>query len=189
MSGPDLTTLDLRLRLGADALLSLDEAALLLPVPPELGREWIEKRVKQIRIAGVASVRWADVLRAVEAAGADGTDTSPDVSAHVSRDVSAPRWLSTQEAADLLGVNRKTLDALARGNLDVPGGPVAFGGRKRVHLRWPTTGLDAWFVAVRARAESPGAKPAKRRPPPRRAQPADDGPVDWAQVRRQLLQP
>lgn len=179
---PDRAALDLRLRLGADALFSIDEAAQLLPVPPDLGRAWIAGHVKQVRIAGVASVRWADVLRAVEAGGgSEGTDTST----HVSVDVSAPRWLSTQEAADLLGVNRKTLDGLARGNLDVPGGPVVVGGRKRMHLRWPATGLEAWFGAVRARAEEP-AKPVKRRPPPRRQQPAEDGPTDWAKVRKRL---
>jgi hypothetical protein len=178
----DRSALDLRLRLGADALFSIDEAALLLPVPPELGRAWIEANVKQTRIAGVVSLRWADVLRAVEAAGT--TDTSVDVSV----DVLPSRWLSTQEAADLLGVNRKTLDGLARGNLDVAGGPVVVGGRKRIHLRWPTTGLETWLGAVRARATEP-AKPAKRRAAPRRAQPDEDGPTDWGQVRRRLLGP
>lgn len=183
MNAATPASLDLRLRLGAAALLTVDEAAMLLPVPAERGRAWIEENVRRTVIAGVASVRWSDVLLAVEQAGEGArADTSADVSVAPG----ASRWLSTQEAADLLGVNRKTLDALARGNLDVPGGPVAVGGKKRVHLRWPATGLQDWIVAVRERADAAVAKP-KRRAPPRRAPAAEDAPTDWSQVRRRLL--
>lgn len=182
MTSAALAHLDLRLRLGADALLSIDEAAILLPVPENVGRGWIEANVRRTLIAGVASVRWADVLRAVEAAEPKASDTSADVSG----DTSAPRWLSTQEAADLLGVNRKTLDCLARANLDLPGGPVVVGGRKRIHLRWPATGLDTWLAAVRFRASEP-VKPRARASRAPRAQPDDDTPTDWSAVRRRLL--
>lgn len=58
-------------------------------------------------------------------------------------------WLTTVEAAEQLGINRKTLDHLAHANLDLPGGPVVVGGRKRLHLRWPPKGLESWLAAVR----------------------------------------
>lgn len=176
----DVNALSLRLCLGASAILSIEEAAILLPIPPEKGREWITANVRQIRIMGVPSVRWSDVLSA-----ADAGDREEKVAAEAAP---APQWLSTQEAAELLGVNRKTLDGLARGNLDVPGGPVVVGGSKRKHLRWPATGIDGWFSAVRARAATPEKTPQRTRPP-RRPPVQEERPTDWAKVRKRLLNP
>ena len=56
-------------------------------------------------------------------------------------------WLSTMEAARLLRVNRKTLDALSR--FDVPGGPVDVGLGVRRMLRWPARGLAEWLTSAR----------------------------------------
>lgn len=173
----DLNVLSLRLSLGADAILSIDEAAILLPVPVEKGKEWIATNVRLRQIMGVQSVRWSDVLRAMDAS--EGERKVDGTSA-------VPQWLSTQEAAKLLGVNRKTLDGLAHGNLDVPGGPVAVGGNKRMHLRWPATGLENWLSEVRARVAAPATSAKKT---PRRVPPKEDGPTDWAKVRRRLLNP
>lgn len=58
-----------------------------------------------------------------------------------------PMWLSTMEAARLLRVNRKTLDALSR--FDVPGGPVDVGLGARRMLRWPAHGLAEWLTSAR----------------------------------------
>ena len=173
----DRSALDLRLRLGADALFSIDEAALLLPVPPELGRAWIEANVKQTRIAGVVSLRWADVLRAVEAAGT--TDTSVDVSV----DVLPSRWLSTQEAADLLGVSRATIDrAIAR--LAANRRPAQLPSRgKGSRVRYGWVGADAlraWWQGVTAEQG-----PVARATPKRKAKTSQEGVVDWSAVTRE----
>lgn len=185
---PDLAALDMRLRLGADALFSVDEAALLLPVPRELGRAWIATHVKQTRIAGVASVRWADVLRAVDEGVASN---AADTSAHVSVDVSPSRWLSTQEAAELLGVSRATLDrAIAR--LPASRRPSQLpsrGSGARVRYGWVgEDALRAWWKGVTAE------KVVTPKPPPKRkAPPTQGGVVDWGAVvreaRRKVRQP
>ncbi len=97
-------------------------------------------------------------------------------------------WLSTVEAAEQLGINRKTLDHLAHANLDLPGGPVVVGGRKRLHLRWPPKGLESWLAAVRARSNP--ARPALPEPARRPRTPApvtEEGVANWSDVRRRLL--
>ena len=100
-----------------------------------------------------------------------------------------PRWLTTIQAAAVLGVHRRTLDILAHRHLDVHGGPVVVAGRKRLHLRWPAEGLDRWLVEVR-KLDEPKAKPFGGSPRPRRPEPhrADEStPTDWKSVRKRLL--
>jgi hypothetical protein len=97
-------------------------------------------------------------------------------------------WLSTVEAAEQLGINRKPLDHLAHANLDLPGGPVVGGGRKRLHLRWPPKGLETWHAAMRALSNP--ARPALPEPARRSRPPTPvtaEGVTNWSDVRRRLL--
>lgn len=101
------------------------------------------------------------------------------------RPLAVRRWLTTIEAATVLGVHRKTLDALAQKFPDAPGGPVVVGGgMRRKHLRWPAAGLEDWLRRVQEAQRQP-ARPA---PKPRRgramAMGMEEGPVDWRAVAR-----
>ncbi|MES2645077.1 MAG: hypothetical protein V4850_36660 [Myxococcota bacterium] len=181
MNGPDLAALDLRLRLGADALFTLDEAALLLPVAPELGRKWLEGNVRQTLIAGVVSVRWADVLRAVEAGGAE--DGSRKGASEVSVVDASSQWLSTQDAAAVLGVSRVTIDrAIAR--LPANRRPAQLPTRgKGARVRYGWAGEDvlrAWWKGITTEQ-----KAAPRAATKRKVAPSTEGVVDWSVVARE----
>lgn len=179
MTGTTPASLDLRLRLGAAALLTVDEAAMLLPVPPAQGRSWIEENVRRTVIAGVASVRWSDVLLAVEQAGG-GTRTVPAASAPA--EPAGPRWLSTQDAAELLGVSRATIDrAIAR--LPASRRPAQLPSRgkgTRVRFGWlGEEALRAWWEGITAEPGPP------RKAPPKRKVATSQEVVDWTAAARQ----
>lgn len=97
------------------------------------------------------------------------------------------RWLTTGQAAALLGVNRKVLDELAEKHSRITGGPIDVSvGRKRRHLRWPADGLGTWFDATQAADAAPAVR--RGRPPGTRAQrppsTMPEGRVDWNKVGR-----
>lgn len=97
------------------------------------------------------------------------------------------RWLTTGQAAALLGVNRKVLDELAEKHSRIAGGPIDVSvGRKRRHLRWPADGLGTWFDATQAADTAPAVR--RGRPPGVRAQrppsTMPEGRVDWNKVGR-----
>jgi hypothetical protein len=172
-------SLDLRLRLGQAALLTIDEAAMLLPVPSAQGRAWIEGNVRRTIIAGVASVRWADVLLAVESAGQPDRRVAP---AEPVADPGASRWLSTEDAAGLLGVSRATIDrAISR--LPANRRPAKLPSRgkgARVRFGWVSEeALRAWWEGVTADPTPP------RKVPPKRKAAQSQEVVDWSAAARE----
>jgi hypothetical protein len=171
-------SLDLRLRLGQAALLTIDEAAMLLPVPPAQGRAWIEGNVRRTTIAGVASVRWSDVLLALEKADPHDRRVAP---AEPEADSGASRWLSTEDAAGLLGVSRATIDRAISG-LPANRRPAQLPSRgkgARVRFGWVgEEALRAWWEGVTA-----DPTPRKKVAPKRKAAQSQEV-VDWSAAAR-----
>lgn len=133
---PGLTSFQRRLwraSLSADSLLTRHEVCLALPGRPLDNRAWVDTLPPFGLVGDRPVYRWCDIIISLK------TKTSD------------PAWISTDEAATLLGVSRSTLDAMvAQAPRTLPGSPVRVGdGGERRHLRWDPTALTTWMNAYR----------------------------------------
>lgn len=92
---------------------------------------------------------WSEYERAV----ADGYVVGAPLLEETAATVVEPEWLTTEEAARKLGIDRDTLDKMvSRAPKSLPGSPTHVGkGKVRRHLRWSAarlfdwaSGYDAW---------------------------------------------
>ena len=98
--------------------------------------------------------------------------------------------LTAAEVGVILGVDHKTLRALARATpSSLVGAPVLIGTGKRQHYRWLGATLTAWLTAAASWQALPkSSKPAARSLKSERANPpapaTSSSPVDWGAVGR-----
>ena len=90
--------------------------------------------------------------------------------------------LTPEEVAVLLGVDRKTLLALAARFPGLPGSPVDIGVGRRQHLRWSSDTVSEWLIAIEAERRSRRSRPAPTHRAPRRLAPTPTKGVDWTAV-------
>ncbi len=147
------------------AIVSVEQAAELLGLPPERLAPWLREKNLVRLIAGEERVS----LKVIEMLFESDFEARDD------------GLVSTAEAAVLLGMSRATLDRLAAAApTGVPGGPTNIGTGKRQHYRWDPSTVAAWVTAVNA-ARTRARPPSRRRP---RKTESDSAPVDWKSVRR-----
>lgn len=168
--------LEARLRLGDAAALTVEEAAALLPVPREAATAWVRSRVRLVSIDGVFVTSLQAFREALGSVGVEGATSARD----------QPVWLSTDDAARRYGLNRKTLEELAKANGDISGGPSDFGNGRRHRWRWPGVGLEEWLGKVHARARNPSTPTRPLRASRPRLASSEDTPVDWKLVSKKM---
>jgi len=87
------------------------------------------------------------------------------------RPARADRLVGSDEAAQILGISRDTLDRLRElAPPDLPGAPVPVGtGTKRRHLRWEVDRLKEWFRVANSsiKRSAPNAPASPMRKPPK----------------------
>lgn len=92
------------------------------------------------------------------------TGSTPEPVASVYSRVQTPpppsEWVSTAEAASILGIDRGTLDRMRdRAPRNLPGAPVAVGeGRERRSWRWRRATLGGWFAAYQTWTQTAGRR-------------------------------
>ena len=137
-----------RAALTPQSLLTLEEAVEALPCPGPEARSWLQEHVEPAgEVAGVEVYLWSDVLAALHIEDEDVPGLSTE-SEEGSPSAAVFAWLSTEEAAERLGIARCTLDEMvAMAPVSLPGAPVQVGtGKRRQHLRWDAARLDEWLM-------------------------------------------
>lgn len=149
------TTLEARLLLGVAAPVTTSEVSLLLGVDAESIRCFLDDHSLVRRLGEQEFVVWGDVLQALH---------GPTKS-----------WMTTLEAAAVLGVDRGVLDEVASKAHERRPDLVAVvgSGRSRRTYRWKADGLGEAIAAARAPKPRSAPKPLPRphddeRPPPSR---------------------
>lgn len=97
-------------------------------------------------------------------------------------------WLSTEQAADRMGIARCTLDTMyKKAPKNLPGCPMHVGvGRRAKHLRWDADRVREWLAAYRDwSAQTRTRGPRQQLPPPRvtHANPLPSTPAPRARVK------
>jgi hypothetical protein len=101
----------------------------------------------------------------------------------------AVEWLNSAAAATRLGIPVKRLRSMAReAPGELPGAPQSVGdGVSRQHLRWPRAQLQDWLVAYQEWKAVPPRAARSRRARPRASPTRSNDPVDWNDLRDELL--
>lgn len=149
------------------AIVSVEQAAELLGLSTERLAPWLREKNLVRLIAGEERVS----LKVIEMLFESDFEANDD------------GFISTAEAAVLLGMSRATLDRLAAAApAGVPGGPTNIGTGKRRHFRWDPRSISAWVSAVTAARSTRGPRRPRRAAP---AGPGGERPVDWNRVARE----
>lgn len=151
-----------RAALTPESLLSLEEVAEALPGRPDDTTPWVHECVQIAGVVAGADVyRWGDVLRAVDVCRSDAVVQSKPIT----------RW---KEVAAILGVSE---DTVARRRAEKDGKrPCFFLGAAEVQAWW------------RGLLEPVPVKPRRMSKPSPVSRSSDDGPVDWRETTRALVE-
>jgi hypothetical protein len=171
-----------RTALTPASLLSTEEVIEALPLPEQIARSWLRENVPPTAtIEGTDVWFWGDVVERLHGEGQHQKGAVPS-----NETESGSRWLSTSDAAGLLGIPRSTLDAmLRRAPSGLPGAPILAGsGNERRHWRWDSAVVEDWLRAFReweADKASKRPRPSRKRTRlAKRKEPQGSKPVDWA---------
>ena len=150
-------------------LLSFAEVVSVLPIDPTVAGTWLRDSVRPDgHFLGEPMYTWASIASSLTE-NLCGT-----------RKVG---YISTEQAAEAMGVSRRTLDRmLTKAPPLLAGAPVRTGrGSSRTHLRWKRDEVSEWLSAYHqwdTGKRSHKTKGARKK----RSQRLDTSTVDWSQV-------